>query len=57
MPLYSRVTFSTDPYSHALEQGDFQKSIMDKVMEMDDIEQIWDSQEVENKILQELQTK
>lgn len=57
MPLYSRVTFSTDPYSHALEQGDFQKSIMDKVMEMDDIEQIWDSQEVENNILQELQTK
>lgn len=57
MPLYSRVTFSTDPYSDALKQGDFQKAIMDEVMQMDGIEQIWDSEEVEHKILQQLNQK
>src|SRR5690606_26118013 len=54
MPLYSRVTFSTDPYSEALKQGDFQKAIMDEVMKMENIEQIWDSEQVEQKILQNL---
>lgn len=52
MPLYSRVTFSTDPYADALKQGDFQKAIMDEIMKMDSIEQIWDSEQVEQRILQ-----
>src|SRR5690606_4230660 len=57
MPLYSRVTFSTDPYADALKQGDFQRAIMDEIMQMDGIEQIWDSEEVEHKILQQLNQK
>jgi len=50
-PLYSRVTFSDRPYSEALAEGDRQKAIMDEVMQMEDIESKWDSEEVENKIL------
>lgn len=55
IPLYSRVTFSYRPYSEALAIGDRQKAIMDEVMQMDNIDQVWDSQDVENKILQLLQ--
>jgi kynurenine 3-monooxygenase len=51
LPLYSRVTFSHRPYSEALAIGDKQKSIMDEVMQLPDIENIWDSESVENKIL------
>ncbi len=52
-PLYSMVTFSSDKtYSEALQIGEEQKTIMDKVMELDDIETIWGSLEVENKILE-----
>lgn len=50
-PLYSRVTFSERPYSEALAIGDRQKEIMDDVMSIPDIEQIWDSVQVENRIL------
>jgi kynurenine 3-monooxygenase len=50
-PLYSRVTFSYRPYAEALAIGDSQKAIMDQVMLMDNIEEKWDSEEVENKIL------
>ena len=52
IPLYSRVTFSDRPYSEALAIGDFQNEIMQKVLLTKDIEQIWDSKEVENKILE-----
>jgi len=51
LPLYSRVTFSFRPYSEALALGDSQKAIMDEVMKMDDIEHIWDSEAVDQKIL------
>jgi kynurenine 3-monooxygenase len=54
MPLYSRVTFSLQPYSEALAIGDFQNKIMEEVMQMENIESIWNSEEVENKILQML---
>ncbi|MCM5661593.1 FAD-dependent oxidoreductase [Galbibacter mesophilus] len=54
IPLYSRVTFSNDPYKEALEMGDFQRKIMDEVMEMENIEDKWDSEEVEDKILEKL---
>ena len=57
MPLYSRVTFSLQPYSEALAIGDFQNKIMDEVMQMENIEAIWDSLEVEEKIIQLLQLK
>ncbi len=51
IPLYSRVTFSTRPYSEALEIGDFQEKIMQTILKMDNIEQIWDSETVEHTIL------
>ncbi|MBE98363.1 NAD(P)/FAD-dependent oxidoreductase [Flavobacterium coralii] len=55
LPLYSRVTFSYSPYSEALAIGDRQKAIMDEVMKMENIEVIWDTVEVEQKILQLLE--
>ncbi len=54
-PLYSRVTFSDKAYSEALKIGDRQRDIMDEVMKMPDIIQKWDSEEVEQKILNALQ--
>lgn len=52
LPLYSRVTFSHRPYSEALAIGEKQKEIMDEVMNMPDINDIWESETVENKILE-----
>ncbi len=52
LPLYSRVTFSLQPYAEALKEGDFQNEIMQKIMQIPDIENIWDSQFVEDKICQ-----
>jgi kynurenine 3-monooxygenase len=56
LPLYSRVTFSLQPYSEALAIGDFQNSIMEKIMQLPDIESIWNSEKVENKIIELLET-
>ncbi len=52
MPLYSRVTFSLHPYSEALALGDFQNKIMEEIMQLPNIEEQWNSEEVENKIIQ-----
>jgi kynurenine 3-monooxygenase len=52
MPLYSQVTFSSIRYSEAWKQGMHQEEIMKKVMETPNIEAIWDSEEVEQKILE-----
>jgi kynurenine 3-monooxygenase len=52
VPLYSRVTFSDRPYSEALAIGDFQNEIMQKVLLTKDIEEKWDSIEIEEKILE-----
>ena len=54
IPLYEQVTFTHIPYSEALKAGDRQNEIMRKVMDRPDIEQVWDSVEVENAILAEL---
>ena len=44
-PLYSMVTFSPEvPYSEALRVGDEQKRVMDKIMQLPDIENDWDKQ-------------
>lgn len=51
IPLYSRVTFSDKPYTEALAIGDWQRGIMDEVMKISNIEEIWDTPEVEQKIL------
>ena len=46
-PLYSMVTFSPDvPYAEALRIGDQQKEIMDQVMQIQGIEDVWDSSDV-----------
>jgi len=54
LPVYSRVTFSDRPYAEALAEGDAQEAIMKKVMSIEDIEQKWDSKEVEEFILEQL---
>ncbi|MGD1947810.1 MAG: FAD-dependent oxidoreductase, partial [Croceivirga sp.] len=50
IPVYSRVTFSNRSYAEALSIGDNQEEIMRQVMAMPNIEEIWDSKEVEEKI-------
>ncbi|SDR05403.1 FAD-dependent oxidoreductase [Flagellimonas zhangzhouensis] len=51
VPVYSRVTFSDKPYADALAIGDQQEAIMQKVMQTPNIEDKWDSKEVEEMIL------
>lgn len=53
-PLYSMVTFSHTPYSEALSIGDRQEAIMQHVMQTSDIEDKWDSKEVEMNMLEQL---
>lgn len=53
-PLYSMVTFSHEPYSKALAEGKKQAAIMDRVMERTDIEEKWDSEEIEEEVLRRL---
>jgi len=50
-PMYSRVTFSLQPYSEALAIGDFQNKIMEEIMLTPNLEEKWNSVEVENKII------
>ncbi len=52
LPVYWRVTFSDRPYSEALAIGDAQEAIMKQVMQLPDIEENWDSEEVELKMLE-----
>ncbi len=52
IPLYSRVTFSHRPYTEALAIGDRQNAIMEEVLKMDNIEQLWDAEVVERKMLE-----
>jgi kynurenine 3-monooxygenase len=52
IPLYSQVTFSHTPYDKALRNGDAQQKIMDHIMAIPNIEKRWDSEEVEQMILE-----
>ncbi len=54
IPLYSQVSFSNIRYSEAYKVGMRQDAIMKKVMEMNGIEEKWDSDEVERAILGEI---
>ena len=57
IPAYSQVTFSPHiRYSEALKNSMQQESIMQEIMQMPGIESEWDSREIENIILQKLQT-
>lgn len=52
IPAYSQVTFSPNiRYSDALKRGQIQEKIMQQIMQIPNIEAIWDSNEVEEKIL------
>ncbi len=57
LPLYSRVTFSHSPYEEALHIGDHQATIMKQVMQMQGIETIWDTDVVENYMLELINNK
>jgi kynurenine 3-monooxygenase len=49
------VTFRPDMrYSEALERGNFQQKIMDEVMALENIEEKWNSVEVEKMILEKI---
>ena len=54
LPLYSMTTFSEFRYSEAWKEGQRQQAIMDEVMATPNIEAIWDSEQVENMILERL---
>lgn len=55
MPLYSQVTFSHIRYSEAWQKGQEQDAIMKDVMaQFDNIEDVWNSEEVEQAILSKL---
>jgi kynurenine 3-monooxygenase len=54
IPLYSMVTFSHIPYEDALKTGEKQEAIMQEIMQIPNIENLWNSTEVENKILERL---
>ena len=57
IPAYSRVTFSEAPYAEALRIGDRQAAIMDEVMKNPEIQEKWNSSEVEQEILKLLDQK
>lgn len=52
IPAYSRVTFSERPYAEALAAGDAQENIMKEVMKLPNIEEQWNSAQVEDLMLQ-----
>jgi kynurenine 3-monooxygenase len=51
-PLYSMVTFSNIPYADAEKEGKRLSKIMNQIMLRPDIEVAWDTDEVENQILE-----
>jgi kynurenine 3-monooxygenase len=52
IPAYSQVTFSPQiRYSDALKRGNRQEAIMQEVMKRPGIQNMWDSEEVENFII------
>lgn len=57
IPLYTRVTFSSEPYSHAKLWGEIQDGIMDEVMQLNKIEERWNSTEVLNFAIQQWNEK
>jgi kynurenine 3-monooxygenase len=54
MPLYSQVTFSHIPYAEAYKRGMAQEKMMQEIMQLPNIEQKWESEEIEKLILSKL---
>jgi kynurenine 3-monooxygenase len=58
IPAYSQVTFSPHiRYSEALKRGQMQEAIMQEVMAMPGIDTKWQSEEIENIILEKLERR
>jgi kynurenine 3-monooxygenase len=55
IPLYTRVSFSTQPYAAALAIGEYQDKIMAEILKINNIQNIWNTKFVEDKILEMLQ--
>ena len=51
LPLYSMVTFSDIPYAKAWSLGQKQEAMMQEIIHLDGIEQKWDSEEIEERML------
>ncbi|HLP55193.1 MAG TPA: NAD(P)/FAD-dependent oxidoreductase [Fluviicola sp.] len=51
LPLYSQVTFSNIRYSDALKNGQYQQTIMDLVMQLENIHENWNEPYVMEKML------
>ena len=51
VPLYSQVSFSNIRYSEAYKNGKRQEKIMQKIMKIPNIKKIWNSKEIEEKII------
>ncbi len=47
LPVYSMVSFSNIPYHVALREDDLQNELFERILALPDIEQKWDSEEVE----------
>lgn len=55
IPLYSMVTYSPHiRYSTAFKEGQKQQKIMDEIMALNNIESIWESDEIESEILKRI---
>ncbi|SHI70995.1 FAD-dependent oxidoreductase [Flavobacterium haoranii] len=52
VPLYRRVTFTHQPYAEALAEGDKQNAIMQEILAIDNIEEIWETEPIEHRILE-----
>ncbi len=52
LPLYSMVTFSDIPYAKAWSLGQKQEAMMQEIIHIDGIEEKWDSEEIEERMLQ-----
>jgi kynurenine 3-monooxygenase len=58
IPAYAQVTFSPHiRYSEALQRGQKQEAIMQEVMDLPGIEQIWETGEIEHWIISKVQNK
>ncbi|RMG80504.1 MAG: FAD-dependent monooxygenase [Bacteroidetes bacterium] len=51
IPLYSQVKFTTIPYAQALKEGQKHDAIMEKILALPDIQNKWNSEEIEQQIL------
>ena len=51
LPLYSQVKFTDTPYVDALREGQRHDRIMEQVLAMPGVEERWETEEVERKVL------